>query len=159
MRRLALLKRGGPGISPDRQRLSAVTEESSQPPRYVELRRGGSVPRDAGWSLTGPVSQKFSSPKDPSATRAVGVSAVDEITQRARPVNSAAWALWGRSQAHKRPREHANAWCCGIQRTSTKCLPQRHHRCVPEDAAQELPNQHTACRLGAAQRARAVAAR
>ena len=81
------------------------------------------------------------SPKDPSAMRAVGVGPVDEITQRARPVNSAALDFVRGALSAKRPHEHANAWCCGAQRISTKCLSQRHHRCVHEDAAQELPSQ------------------
>jgi len=51
------------------------------------------------------------SPKDPSAMRAVGVGPVDEITQRARPVNSAA-APCERLSARKtaRARERVVLW-------------------------------------------------
>ena len=97
-------------------------------------------------------------PKDPSATRAVGVSPVDEIAQRTRPVNSAALDFVRGALSAKRPHEHANAWCCGIRRVSTKCLSQRQHRCVHQDAAQCYPpSQHKPA--GLCSSGRAVAAR
>ena len=54
----------------------------------------------------------------------------------------AAWLVRG-TLRRQRPREQANAWCCGIERISTKCFSQIHHRCVSEDAAQELSTQHS----------------
>ena len=81
MRRLALLNRGAAGISPDRQRLSAVAEESSQPPARCRFpSRWQPHAKRAPGRLCVPVGQILSSPKDPSMMNAVGGSPEDEMT-------------------------------------------------------------------------------